>query len=49
MPVPAAELPHKALRGVSLEKPPALDPFFDDVARAKSAKELEERAFQGVL
>jgi hypothetical protein len=26
----------------SLEKPPDLDPFFDDLTRAKSAKELKE-------
>ena len=27
---------------VSLEKPPDLDPFFDDLTRAKSAQELKE-------
>ena len=27
---------------LSLEKPPDLDPFFDDLTRAKSAKELKE-------
>jgi len=29
----------------SLEKVPVPDPFFDDLTRAKSAKELKERAF----
>ena len=34
---------------ISLEKAPVLDPFSDDLARAKSANELKESAFQGVL
>ena len=41
-----------ALAGVvpySLEKPPDLDPFFDDLARAKSAKELKEHLEMRVL
>ena len=33
----------------SLEKPPDLDPFFDDLARAKSAKELKEHLETRVL
>ena len=34
---------------ISLEKPPDLDPFSDDLARAKSAKELEEHLETRVL
>ena len=33
----------------SLEKPPDLDPFFDDLTRAKSAKELKEHLEPRVL
>ena len=33
----------------SLEKPPDLDPFFDDLTRAKSAKELKEHLETRVL
>ena len=32
-----------------LEKAPVLDPFFDDLARAKSAKELKEHLETRVL
>ena len=47
---PAGEMLWIAVkRAPSLEKPPDLDPFFDDLTGAKSAKELKERAFQGVL
>ena len=34
---------------VSLEKPPDLDPFFDDSTRAKSAKDLKEHLETRVL
>ena len=34
---------------VSLKKPPDLDPFFDDLKRAKSAKELKEHLETRVL
>ena len=34
---------------ISLEKPPDLDPFFDDLTRAKSAKELTEHLETRVL
>ena len=34
---------------VSSEKPPDLDPFFDDFTRAKSAKELKEHLETRVL
>ena len=33
----------------SLEQPPDLDPFFDDLKRAKSAKELKEHLETRVL
>jgi len=33
----------------SLEKPPDLDPFFDDLTRAKSARELKEHLETRVL
>ena len=33
----------------SLEKPPDLDPFFDGLTRAKSAKELKEHLEMRVL
>ena len=33
---------HARLFACSLEKPPDLDPLFNDLARAKSAKELKE-------
>ena len=36
-------------RGDSLEKPPDLDPFFDDLTRSKSAKELKEHLGMRVL
>ena len=35
--------------GVSLEKPPDLAPFFDDLTRAESAKELKEHLETRVL
>ena len=41
--------PPKALRGGSLEKAPVLDPFSDDLARAKSANELKEHLETRVL
>ena len=34
---------------MSLEKPPDLDPFFEDLTRAKSAKELKEHLETRVL
>ena len=37
------------MRQLSLEKPPDLDPVFDDLARAKSAKELKEHLETRVL
>jgi len=43
------EAPATRGRSSSLEKPPDLDPFFYDLACAKSAKELKERALQGAL
>ena len=38
-----------APRRGSLAKPPDLDPFFDDLTRAKSAKELKEHLETRVL
>ena len=36
-------------QGMTLQKPPDLDPFFDDLTRAKSAKELNEHLEMRVL
>jgi len=46
---PCTPRPQKTLRGGSLEKAPVLDPFSDDLARAKSAKELKEHLETRVL